>query len=189
MSGSDEAESPADALPAIRGDGSVLGFDVGSRRIGVALGTPLAGQARALAVVDVHAAGPDWAAVDRLYREWRPDGFIVGDPLTLDGGSQPARERAHGFARQLQSRYRRQVLLVDERSSSMEAAQRFARARAQGHKRRRDAVALDAMAAAVIVDRWMGAPGDAIDIRAVAPTGDDPSTASGTATTDPGKTA
>ncbi|KIQ97874.1 putative Holliday junction resolvase YggF [Lysobacter sp. A03] len=188
MSGSDEPASPADALPAIRHDGSVLGFDVGSRRIGVALGTPLAGQARALAVIDVHGAGPDWAAVDRLYREWRPDGFIVGDPLTLDDGSQPARERAHEFARQLQSRYRRQVLLVDERSSSMEAAQRFARARAQGQKRRRDAVALDAMAAAVIVDRWMGAPGDAIDIREVAPTTDNPAAAPNTAELDPGNT-
>ncbi len=186
MSGSDEPARPADALPAIRPDGSVLGFDVGSRRIGVALGTPLAGQARALAVIDVHGAGPDWAAIERLYREWRPDGFIVGDPLTLDGGGQPARERAHEFARQLQLRYCRQVLLVDERSSSMEAAQRFARARAQGQKRRRDAVALDAMAAAVIVDRWMGAPGDAIDIREVAPTIDTHSTASSSAAPDPG---
>lgn len=157
---------------AIRRDGTVLGFDVGSRRIGVAMGSPLAYQARPLAVVEVHAAGPDWAAVDRIYREWRPDGFVVGDPLTLDGGSQPARERAHAFARELQTRYPLPVLLVDERSSSMEAAQRFARERADGRRRRRDAAALDAMAAAVIVERWMGAPDDAIDIRQL-PAGSD----------------
>ena len=163
---------------AIRRDGTVLGFDVGSRRIGVAMGSPLAYQARPLAVVDVHAAGPDWAAIDRIYREWRPDGFVVGDPLTLDGGNQPARERAHAFARELQARYPLPVLLVDERSSSMEAAQRFARERADGRKRRRDAAALDAMAAAVIVERWMGAPGDAIDIRQVAIASDSPSESS-----------
>ncbi len=159
--------NPTAVPAAIRRDGTVLGFDVGSRRIGIAFGSPLAFQARALTVVDVHSAGPDWAAIDRLYREWRPDGFVVGDPLTLDGGTQPARERAHAFARELQARYPAPVVLVDERSSSMEAAQRFARERADGRKRRKDAAALDAMAAAVIVERWMGAPNDAIHISQV----------------------
>lgn len=141
-------------------DGIVLGFDVGARRIGVALGSPLGG-ARALAVVDVHANGPDWAAVDRLQREWRPGGFVVGDPMTLDGGDQPARKRARAFAQTLRERYRLPVVLVDERSSSIEAAQRFARERAAGTRRRRDAEALDAVAAAVIIDRWLAAPEDA----------------------------
>ena len=168
MSGSSTDAPPVPPLPVIRRDGTVLGFDVGSRRIGVASGSSLAYQARPLAVIDVHAAGPDWAAIDRLIREWRPDGFVVGDPLTLDGGTQPARERAHAFAGELRARYPLlPAVLVDERSSSMEAAQRFARERADGRKRRRDAAALDAMAAAVIVERWMGAPGDAIDIRQV----------------------
>ena len=49
-----------DPQPAIRRDGIVLGFDVGARRIGVAIGSAFASGARALAVVDVHAAGPDW---------------------------------------------------------------------------------------------------------------------------------
>lgn len=177
------------APPGIRRDGTVLGFDVGSKRIGVAMGSPLAYQARALAVVDVHTAGPDWPTIDRIFREWRPDGFVVGDPLTLDGGSQPARERAHAFARQLQARYPQPVVLVDERSSSMEAAQRFARERADGRKRRRDATALDAMAAAVIVERWMGAPDDAIHISQVATASADPIEPTATTATDSGKSA
>lgn len=184
MSGASEVPPSDAALAAIRRDGSVLGFDVGARRIGVALGSPLAYQARALVVVDVHATGPDWAAIDRLYREWRPDGFVVGDPLTLEGGTQPARERAHAFARELQTRYPLPVVLVDERASSMEAAQRFAGERAAGRKRRRDAVALDAMAAAVIVERWMGAPDDAIDISQVAATTDDSPASCGSAAPD-----
>lgn len=142
-------------------DGPVLGFDVGSRRIGVAVGSPFGHGARALAVVDVHAAGPDWAAIDRLRAEWRPQGLVVGDPMTLDGGDQPIRQRAHAFARALHARYRLPVVLVDERSSSIEAAQRFAGERAQGHRRRRDAAALDAVAAAIIVERWLAAPQDA----------------------------
>lgn len=143
---------------AIRRDGTVLGFDVGARRIGVAVASAYAHGARAVAVVDVHAAGPDWSAVERLIREWRPDGLIVGDPMTLDGGDQPARARAWEFARSLRRRHGLPVVLIDERASSLEAAQRFADDRAAGRKRRRDAEALDAVAAAVIVERWLAAP-------------------------------
>ena len=149
---------------AIRSDGTVLGVDVGSRRIGVAVGSTFGHGARALAVVDVHGHGPDWFALDKLREEWRPDGLIVGDPMTLEGGDQPIRLRAHAFARELHARYRLPVVMVDERLSSIEAAQRFAAERAQGRKRRRDAEALDAVAAAVIVERWLAAPGDATEL-------------------------
>jgi len=152
------------APPAIRRDGTVLGFDVGARRIGVAVGSAFGHGARALAVIDVHGEQIDWQAVDRLHKEWRPDGLIVGDPMTLEGGDQPARARARAFARELQSRYRLPVVLVDERASSIEAAQRFALDRAEGRRKRRDAAALDAVAAAVIVERWLAAPGDGVAV-------------------------
>ncbi|MCG8276218.1 Holliday junction resolvase RuvX [Stenotrophomonas sp. NLF4-10] len=145
-------------------DSTVLGFDVGSRRIGVAIGSAFGVGARALAMIDVRADGPDWNALDRLHKEWRPQGLIVGDPLTLEGDDQPNRRRAHAFARQLRQRYGVPVLLVDERSSSVEAARRFAVERAEGRKRRRDAASLDAVAAAVIVERWLSAPHDAIPV-------------------------
>jgi putative Holliday junction resolvase len=145
----------------IRADGTVLGFDVGARRIGVAIGSAFGHGARALAVIDVHGGQIDWASVDRLHKEWRPDGLVVGDPMTLDGGDQPIRARARAFAAELKARYGLPVVMVDERASSIEAAQRFAVDRAQGRRRRRDAVALDAVAAAVIVERWFAAPRDA----------------------------
>ena len=159
-------------MAAIRADGTVLGFDVGARRIGVAIGSSFGHGARALAVVDVHADQVDWTAVDRLHREWRPDGCVVGDPMTLDGGDQPIRERARAFARELGRRFRLPVVMVDERSSSIEAAQRFAVDRAEGRKRRRDAAALDAVAAAIIVERWLASPADAV---AIDPDSDSPS--------------
>lgn len=148
----------------MRLDGTVLGFDVGARRIGVAVGSAFGTGARALAVVDVHGDGPDWKAIDRLKTEWRPDGLVVGDPMTLDGGDQPIRKRAQAFALALKERYRLPVVMVDERSSSVEAAQRFAQDRAEGRKRRRDAAALDAVAAAVIIERWLAAPQDATPV-------------------------
>lgn len=152
-------QAPADA---IRRDGTVLGFDVGSRRIGVAVGSGFGTGARAIAVVDVHAGNPDWNEIERLRREWRPDGLIVGDPMTIDGGDQPIRKAAQAFARQLRERTRLPVVMVDERSTSNEAAQRFADERASGRKRRRDAAVLDAVAAAIIVERWLAAPQDAV---------------------------
>lgn len=145
-------------------DGTVLGFDVGARRIGVAVGSAFGSGARALAVVDVHAHGPDWQAIDKLHAEWRPDGLVVGDPMTIDGGDQPIRKRAQAFARELHARYQLPVVLIDERTSSIEAAQRFALDRAEGRKRKRDAVALDAVAAAVIIERWLAAPQDATQV-------------------------
>ena len=150
-----------DPQPAIRRDGIVLGFDVGARRIGVAIGSAFASGARALAVVDVHAAGPDWNRIEALRREWRPDGLVVGDPMGLDGGDQPVRKLAQAFARELRRRTGLPVVMVDERNSSQDAAHRFAADRAEGKRKRRDAEVLDAVAAAVIVDRWFASPQDA----------------------------
>ena len=149
-------------VPAIRRDGTVLGFDVGARRIGVAVGSGFGIGARALAVIDVHPGGPDWAEIERLRREWRPDGLVVGDPMSLEGGDQPIRKVAQAFARELRVRTQLPVVMVDERSSSIEAAQRFAGERSQGHRRKRDAAVLDAVAAAIIVERWLAAPQDAV---------------------------
>lgn len=142
----------------------MLGFDVGARRIGVAIGSAFGAGARAVEVVDVHGGTIDWAKVEKLCREWRPDGLVVGDPMGLDGGDQPIRKLAQAFARELRLRTRLPVVMVDERNTSQEAARRFAAERAEGKRKRRDAALLDAVAAAVIVERWLAAPQDGIEV-------------------------
>ncbi|WP_395787782.1 Holliday junction resolvase RuvX [Aquimonas sp.] len=135
----------------------VVGFDVGARRTGVAVGNTISATARAIAVVQTQASGqPDWNGFDRLVREWGPQLLIVGEPLTLDGEEQAATRRAREFARTLAQRYQLPVSLVDERSSSKEADRRFAEARRNGSARRSQAELLDAMAAQIIVERWLG---------------------------------
>lgn len=134
----------------------VLGFDVGSRLTGVAVGNTFTASARALTTVAVRDGEPDWQRLDALRQEWLPHTLIVGLPLTVEGAEQTASRRARRFAEQLQQRYRLPVVFVDERHSSKEAAARFAAARAAGLKRRRDAAQLDAEAAAVILERWLG---------------------------------
>ena len=133
----------------------VLGFDVGARRIGVAVGNTLSQTARPIAVVEVSESGPDWQRIEGLAREWRPDRLLVGEPLTLDGAAQPATHRARRFAHDVGARLNLPVSLVDERSSSKEADRRFADRRRRGEARRRDAAALDAIAAEIIVERWL----------------------------------
>jgi len=137
--------------------GAVLGFDVGAKRIGVAVGNGITGTASELGLIEVRDGIPDWARFEKLLKEWAPVQLIVGDPLTFDDGDPdpPARQRARGFARAAAKRSGLPVVMVDERRSSKEAARRFADQRRAGLKRRSDAEEIDALAAVVIVERFL----------------------------------
>lgn len=143
---------------------TMLAFDVGARRTGVAVGNSLSGSARPVGILDVYDAGPDWPAVDAWMREWMPNGLVVGNPLTQDGENQPARDRAMHFARSLQQRYGKPVSLMDERNTSIEAAKRFAESRARGESKRHQADQLDAWAAVIILERWFQQPHNRTDL-------------------------
>jgi putative Holliday junction resolvase len=134
---------------------TVMGFDYGARRIGIAVGNAISNSARALDVLANGERGPDWQRLDGLLREWRPDMLLVGLPLMLDDSEQRNSRAARAFAAELEQRYRLPVRLVDERHSSQEATQRFAARRASGAARRKQATALDAVAAEIIVERWL----------------------------------
>lgn len=134
---------------------TVLGFDYGARRIGVAVGNALTGTARALQVIANGAPGVDWTRVDALVREWRPQILLVGLPLTMAGEEQKNSTDARAFAVRLDERYALCVQLVDERLSSREATHRFAQRRASGSARRKHAATVDAVAAEVIVEQWL----------------------------------
>jgi putative Holliday junction resolvase len=135
---------------------TALGFDYGARRIGVAVGNALTRTARALEVIANGAQGPDWPRVDALMREWQPQILLVGLPLTMEGEEQKNSAAARAFAARLDEKYKLPTQLVDERLSSLEAAQRFAQRRAGGQARRKHAAALDAVAAEIIIETWLG---------------------------------
>lgn len=136
---------------------TVLGFDYGARRIGVAVGNTFTGDARALSVVGNGDNGVDWIRVASVVREWRPNALLVGLPLMLDGSEQATSKAARTFAGALGERYKLPVHMVDERLSSVEASHRFAARRASGQTRRKNASELDAIAAEVIVETWLSA--------------------------------
>lgn len=134
--------------------GYILGFDFGLRRIGVAVGQSTTRTASALETVG-NGARPDWDAIDRLVREWRPTALLVGLPLDAEGGETDMSLAARRFGASLGERYDLAVQFSDERLSSREAESRFAQARAGGFARRKNADQLDAISAQIILENWL----------------------------------
>lgn len=135
--------------------GCALGFDFGTRRIGVASGNRITASAQPLQALAAKNGEPDWNRVATLIAEWKPEALVVGLPLALDGGEQAITRGARAFAGKLEQVCRLPVHLVDERHTSQEAARRFAGQRATGNARRRDAANIDSIAAAVILETWL----------------------------------
>jgi|SRR5699024_4290854 len=123
---------------------TLLGFDFGVKRLGVALGNTLTGQARPLTIIEARTRQQRFAEIAKLIATWQPDCAIVGLPLTLSGEDQLATVQARRFANQLRGRFMLSVELVDERGSSLEAQHHLGSHAAD-----------DAMAAAVILQRYL----------------------------------
>ena len=100
---------------------TLLAFDYGTKKIGVAIGNTLTRQARPLEILTPITRQQRFAAIGRLLAEWQPQRAIVGLPLTMEGGEQYASLRCRRFAHQLHGRFGIMVELVDERGSSLEA--------------------------------------------------------------------
>ena len=133
----------------------LLGFDYGSKQIGVAVGQVVTGQARELCVLKARNGVPDWQKVEVLMREWQPDALIVGLPLNMDGTPSDMSTRAEKFSRQLQGRFNLPVHTHDERLTTYAAkGERMA----QGHHSSsyRDNP-VDALAAALLLEGWLSA--------------------------------
>jgi len=135
-------------------EGYILGFDFGARRIGVAVGQRMTRTASGLETV-ANGREPDWAALDRLVREWRPRLLLVGLPLNAEGEETETSAAARRFGDALQEHFGLEVKYADERLSSRAAEGRFAELRASGALRRKHAQRLDAMAAQMILENWL----------------------------------
>lgn len=128
--------------------GTLLGFDYGSRKIGVAVGQTVTGTATALETLHLVNHKPDWQRIASLIEEWRPQALVVGLPLDVDDSETDATQPALRFSRQLEGRFHIKVYLADERYSSFEARDRL------GHKAKR-LEDYDAVAAKLILETWL----------------------------------
>jgi putative Holliday junction resolvase len=133
----------------------VLAIDFGLKRLGLASGDTLTRIATPRDTLRTLATGVDWAALKRVITSLRPGQLVVGEPYNADGSPSALTAAAREFARALAERFALPVDLVDERWSSLDAEERLRQARASGGRRRRvTREAIDAAAAAVILERW-----------------------------------
>jgi putative Holliday junction resolvase len=130
---------------------TVLGFDYGMEKIGVAVGQSVTRTTSPLTIVSAHHGKPDWPTISRLIQEWQPSELVVGIPFNMDGSSSPMTGSATRFANQLGGRYGLPVHRIDERLSTIEAEHRL-RDRPSGGPRKRANV--DHVAAQVILETW-----------------------------------
>jgi putative holliday junction resolvase len=147
-------------MPEGRAPATVVAFDFGLRRVGVAVGDTVTRTASPRPVVLVSARGPDWDAIAREIGTVRPALLVVGSPYNADGSPGATAGAADAFAAELASRFGLPVQRVDERFSSLEASASLRAQRASGTRRRRVRRGdVDSVAAAVILERWLGGEG------------------------------
>jgi putative holliday junction resolvase len=135
-----------------RPDATVLAFDFGTRRIGVASGNTLTRVAQSLTTIDAAHGGTPFDIISALIGEWRPEQLVVGLPVHADGTPHAMTKRARGFAHELESRFALPVALVDERWTSVMAVQDL---RAAGHGGRPGRARRDEAAARIILQAWL----------------------------------
>ena len=132
----------------------VLGFDYGTRQIGVAVGQTLTGNARPLRELRARDGVPDWEQIAALLREWEPDALVVGLPLNMDGTTSEMSARAQKFARRLHGRFQLPVHCIDERLSTFEAKQTLRESGRRTPASYRDNP-VDSLAAALLLETWL----------------------------------
>jgi putative Holliday junction resolvase len=134
--------------------GTLIGFDFGAKRIGLAVGETSTRIANPLGAIEAEANDKRLAEIDRIVAEWRPVAFVVGQPHHSDGSEHAVAKLAEKFARRLAARYRVPVMMVDETltSATAEAELRGMRTRAS---RKTD---VDALAATIILQSYLDQP-------------------------------
>ena len=131
--------------------GTVLAFDFGEKRIGVATGETMLKAAHALTTIAAEENEKKFNQIAQLITEWRPSLLVVGLPMHMDGEAHLMTQLAKKFAQRLEGRFNLPVIMVDERLSSAEAAQNLREAGIIGSKQK---TMIDAVAAQGILQSY-----------------------------------
>ena len=135
--------------------GTLLAFDFGEKRIGVATGETLLGSAHPLTTIHAESNDDRFAAIGKLVAEWQPAGLVVGLPTHADGTPHEMTRLAQKFGERLQRRFALPVFYADERLTSLDAE---ARLRETGRNSKSAKPLLDAVAAQLILQTWFETP-------------------------------
>ena len=134
---------------------TILAFDFGLQRTGVAVGNTLTGSASPECTLQSRDEKPDWDGISNLIEEWKPELIVVGMPIELDGSESPLKKRIERFCNQLNGRYNLPVEQENEQFTSIEAAQRLKQLRQSGRKQKVKKEEVDKIAASIILENWM----------------------------------
>lgn len=140
--------------PELSRPATVLAFDFGLRRIGIAVGQSVTGSASPLGTVANRESGVDYEAIAVHVREWRPEVLVVGMPTRADGSASDLQKPVEAFIESL-SGFGLPVVTVDERYTSLEAERALKMARAAGSRGRIDKGDIDSAAAVFIAERYL----------------------------------
>lgn len=132
--------------------GTVLAFDFGEKRIGVATGETGLGTAHPLTVIHAESNDDRFAAIGKLIGEWQPAQLVVGLPTHIDGTPHEMTRLARKFGERLERRFQLPVAYADERLTSVDAE---ARLRETGRNAKSAKPLLDAVAAQLILQTWL----------------------------------
>lgn len=141
--------------------GAILGFDFGTKYIGIAVGHTETRLAQPLACVRARDGRPDWAQIEKLIKEWRPALLVLGAPGNMDGTDTHVSAAARRFGDRLRARYNLPLEMVDERlttraaRSALESAVDPAGTRFSRDSSRPDFNALNQVAAQLILQAWL----------------------------------
>ena len=147
--------SPQSSVLSPRFSGTLLAFDFGTRRIGVAVGNTLLRRANPLTTIEEEKTGARFAAIAALLDEWQPGALVVGLPSNDDGTPHELTALCRRFANRLKGRFNLPVILVDERYTSLAAS---AQLDEQGIHGRKQKALLDQYAAQQILQAYFDEP-------------------------------
>ena len=136
--------------------GTILAFDFGTKRIGVAVGTTAVAIANPLGAIEGEVNAARFAAIEAFVKDWQPVLLVVGRPRHADGSPHETARLAERFARRLRERFRLPIVFVDETLSSAEAESKLREARTRASRK----ADVDAMAAAIILQSFLDSPRD-----------------------------
>jgi putative Holliday junction resolvase len=133
---------------------TILAFDFGLRRIGVAVGQDVTGSASPLGIIENRDSGLNHERLAALIEEWRPTTLVVGMPAHADGSPSEIQQHVKAFIQELE-RYGLPTATIDERYTSIEAERVLKDARGAGARGRISREMIDSTAAVFIAERYL----------------------------------
>jgi len=132
--------------------GVFIGFDFGTRNIGVAVGQKITNSSTALSPILAKQGNPNWLHIDTLMKEWQPTALVVGVPYKIEGGAFRVTKLAKRFIEQLKTRYKITVYSTEERLTTKSAREEIF---ARGGYKALQKQSVDSAAARLILEEWM----------------------------------